>query len=594
MQTNRNNYLLKTFLFVFILPVIVSNAQGLQLNIHYSGQDSTLEIPSRFPNSKSILDFLNESKIKAYAEGKLAYSIDSLVKTDTLTYSAYVQTGNTYHWGTIKWGVKTQLLQKSGVSLRTVNQSVANPIELFDVYERLVAYYENNGYPFVTVNLDSVRFSRDSISGRLKIAPEELFSYDTIALHGDLKITKSYLAQYLGVIAGKPYQEKTFAGIPKLLKELPFAKVFKAPEVEFRNKKAIIHLYLNKKSANFFNGIVGVLPNSPQLERLNEGSNLLITGDVKLVLINSIRNGEKLNLSWNRLTPLTQRLKLGVSFPYLFKSSFGIDDQFDLLKQDTSFLNISNELGMLYSISSEKTIKVFWEHKSTSLLSAQELQQGEFLGNKSNSYGVSFTVEDLDYKYNPIKGFKINVKAQGGTRVLNGNDVEGKISIDLPNDQEQVMVTALLPKTSTLYRLELNADFYLPLFKVTTLKLSTKSAYIKNPYLFNNDLDRIGGFSLLRGFDEQSIFTSLYSVLTAEYRLILEQNSFFALFFDQAYTQKNTFLNHEDDFPFGIGASISFQTKPGIFTIMYAVGKQLDNPISFTSAKIHFGFVSLF
>ena len=38
----------------------------------------------------------------------------------------------------------------------------------------------------------------------------------------------------------------------------------------------------------------------------------------------------------------------------------------------------------------------------------------------------------------------------------------------------------------------------------------------------------------------------------------------------------------------------SFETKAGIFSLNYAVGKQLNNPIDFSSAKIHFGFLNQF
>ena len=48
------------------------------------------------------------------------------------------------------------------------------------------------------------------------------------------------------------------------------------------------------------------------------------------------------------------------------------------------------------------------------------------------------------------------------------------------------------------------------------------------------------------------------------------------------------------DRPFGFGSGMSFETKAGIFSITYALGKQFDNPIKFSSAKIHFGFVNFF
>jgi hypothetical protein len=48
------------------------------------------------------------------------------------------------------------------------------------------------------------------------------------------------------------------------------------------------------------------------------------------------------------------------------------------------------------------------------------------------------------------------------------------------------------------------------------------------------------------------------------------------------------------DTPFGFGAGISFETKAGIFSINYALGKQFNNPIELRSGKIHFGIVNYF
>lgn len=126
--------------------------------------------------------------------------------------------------------------------------------------------------------------------------------------------------------------------------------------------------------------------------------------------------------------------------------------------------------------------------------------------------------------------------------------------------------------------------------------LGNQSAYTFNENIFENELYRIGGLLVLRGFDEESIFTSAYAVNTFEYRILLEKNSYWYLFMDAAYYENNnvaaeTFIS---DTPLGFGTGISFQTNAGIFSINYALGKQFNNPIVFRAAKIHFGFVNYF
>jgi hemolysin activation/secretion protein len=119
------------------------------------------------------------------------------------------------------------------------------------------------------------------------------------------------------------------------------------------------------------------------------------------------------------------------------------------------------------------------------------------------------------------------------------------------------------------------------------------SVFIGNE-IFQNELFRLGGFQLLRGFDEQSIYASQYHVGTLEYHYLLSQNSFFYLFIDGSYVQNEIAIPVLNDFPYGIGAGVNFETKAGIFALSYAVGAQQNNPIEFRAAKIHFGYVNYF
>jgi len=48
------------------------------------------------------------------------------------------------------------------------------------------------------------------------------------------------------------------------------------------------------------------------------------------------------------------------------------------------------------------------------------------------------------------------------------------------------------------------------------------------------------------------------------------------------------------DHPFGFGAGFSFGTNIGIFSISYALGQQLNNPILMRNGKVHFGYIAYF
>jgi len=85
-------------------------------------------------------------------------------------------------------------------------------------------------------------------------------------------------------------------------------------------------------------------------------------------------------------------------------------------------------------------------------------------------------------------------------------------------------------------------------------------------------------------------------LLRNELRYQFERDGYAFLFFDGAWYENQSIdpLGATRDTPFGFGAGFTFGTKAGIFSISYALGKELGNPILLASNKIHFGFVSVF
>jgi hemolysin activation/secretion protein len=126
------------------------------------------------------------------------------------------------------------------------------------------------------------------------------------------------------------------------------------------------------------------------------------------------------------------------------------------------------------------------------------------------------------------------------------------------------------------------------------IDLGNKSAWIYSPDIFTNELFRIGGLKSLRGFDEESIYASSYSMGKVEWRYLVGENSFLFLFMNGAYYDNRSNKQYIHDTPYGFGTGINFDTKIGIMSLSYALGKQFDNPIYFRSAKVHFGIVNYF
>jgi hemolysin activation/secretion protein len=135
---------------------------------------------------------------------------------------------------------------------------------------------------------------------------------------------------------------------------------------------------------------------------------------------------------------------------------------------------------------------------------------------------------------------------------------------------------------------------YFKLTRVSTFKLGLNGGWFQSPDIFRNELFQIGGYKLLRGFDEESIYASSYAVGTSEYRYLLGQNSFLFAFIDFGWARSDSRNIKVNNTFLGTGIGMAFETKAGIFNISYAVGKRDDTKFNLRQAKIHLGYVNYF
>jgi hemolysin activation/secretion protein len=144
------------------------------------------------------------------------------------------------------------------------------------------------------------------------------------------------------------------------------------------------------------------------------------------------------------------------------------------------------------------------------------------------------------------------------------------------------------------YKLQGNFSYYLNFRKNWVLHSQINTAMLMNQNLFFNELFRIGGLKTLKGFDEQSIFANKYLIGNFELRYLFQQNSGFMIFWNGAWYENAALPQVRVDKPWGVGVGMNIETGAGVFSLYYALGKQLGNEFEFQRAKIHFGFVNFF
>lgn len=575
------NYLICSII-ALCFGITNSFSQKIELSILFN--DTILKPSKIITHNKyfeaGLLNFeLSKTITELNSKAYLTASIDSII-VDTTFYKAYLHLGKTYKWSYLKpINVDEEVLSKIGFRDKVFNNKPFNKNQLNSFIYRIINHYENNGFPFASLQLDSIKIEENTFHGNLVLNKHHRYVIDSVSIFGNATISKQYLQNYIRIKNGDSYNEALVKNITIRIKELPFVDEKQPFKVIFNETEAKIVLDLKKKLASRFNGILGVQPN-------NETGKLRLTGDVKLNLLNSFRKGEEIYFNWRSIQEKTQDLTSGISYPFLFNTPFGLDYNFKLYKKDTTFIDVFNKIGIRYILKGNNYFSVFYQNKSSSLLSTKGFSSltvlPDYADISSQLYGIGIHYAKLDYNLNPRKGFSIIAEGAVGKKDIKKNNALKESLYDG------------IKLNSSLYNGNAVIDFYVPLSKRNVIKLSSKNGFTINESLFDNELIRIGGLFTLRGFDEESIYTTFFSIGTFEYRYILEQNSFLYLFFDGAYYEKNNVKGYVSDRPFGFGTGMSFDTKAGIFSIGYALGQQFDNPILFRSAKIHFGFINYF
>lgn len=573
-----------TYLLVVILlanfPLAAQNIYNLKLmNTDSASVFKKISYKKQFSDKAFIEKEANKVYISLIDAGYISASVDSITK-DSLNYKAYISAGKKYKWVNLYYSKKDQaIVSKLGYNERFFAKRPFKFSELSKFMEKIITYYENNGYPFASAKLDSLQFENSNVAAKLSIEKNVFIKLDSLITEGTGKISQKFLLRYLGIKNGMPYNTEIFMGVSKKIKQLPFVTEKKSPIIQLTDKQNKLFLFLEKKNASQFDGIVGILP--------DDKGKTVFTGDLKIKLVSTIfKSGETVDIQWRRLQTQTQDLKANLIYPYIGGLPIGVDYNIKIYKKDTTFLDVNNAIGLNYYFNGLNYVKVFYKQRNANLISTAGLANitvlPEYADVITKAYGLGLFIEKFDYRFNPRKGFGVNIQGSVGSRQIKKNP---KV-----ND---VAYSTLALKTSQ-YQVEGTLVGYINLVKNHVVKLSSQFGSVFGNTIYKNELFRIGGLRTLRGFDEESIFASSYVIPTIEYRFLFEKNSNLFVFYEGAWYQNHSVNSKIDDTPMSVGAGINFETKAGIFNLSYAIGKQQGNGFDLRIGKIHAGLTALF
>jgi outer membrane protein assembly factor BamA len=574
-----------------------SAANNFILSVHYKDSVIASELPSikaAFADIQLLYEYANTLPKTLSTKGYPIASIDSSWQMgDTLHINLYL--GKKYNWIQLRTiGADKSILAKSGYTEKSFTNKPLNIAEIETLKEKLLSIYENEGYPFALIYLDSITIFENNISAALTVNKILLYKIDSIKNYGKLKLNSKFLQRYLNISNGSTYSYEKLRDVDRKLLELPFAEPVSVSSLNMLGSGAILNINVNTKKSSEASAIFGFLPDA------NNTGKFQLTGDVNLDLKNVFGAGEGLLLKYQSLQPKSPRLNLGYEKPYIFGSPFGVSFLFEFFKKDSSFLQVNAQGGLQLNLSKYQTGKIIVQWQSNNVLQGgidtnairQQKKLPDIIDVKSVNAGINYEYRNTNYKFNPIRGTEINLQILTGIKnIQKNNDI---LALKSPTYDYGNLYDSIKLKSYQL-KIKLSAAHYFQLSKSSTFKAAINAGIYNSPNIFRNEVFQIGGYKLLRGFDEESIYATQYGVLTAEYRYLNSLNSYIFGFIDAGSTKTRYQSINSNNFFTSAGVGIVLQTKAGLLNLSLALGKRDDVPFNLRQAsKIHFGYINYF
>lgn len=507
------------------------------------------------------------------SEGYLDAHIDSVsFYTDSVV--AYGKKGDLYRWVYLNICSETDLFNNNqGLGICKLQ---GKPIRIEDFTRAInssLSFFENNGYPFARITFSGTNIVENQVNVEVDVYEGPKFFFDTLYIKGELKVSNRFLQSYLGCKQGATFSEKNAMSIDERLSLLPFVSLIRPSQVEFIPGKARVYTYLNKRNANRFSGIIGFGPRS------NSSGGIMFTGNLNLKLINSLRNAETLSFQWNASGNLSQKLQVEANWPYLWGTNMAFDGYFSMIKRDTSFLTLNPIVSIGFHSSENAKFSLNYNLISSVKISeASDLALSSF---RTNMLGFSYDFSSKPLRKRFSKGMEFGAAIAAGQRVVLNNEEDNRSAF--------IEIQALANVSYSLYK-------SIVLMR-NGIRMAAKGvAYNENEIatLFDNELYRLGGSNMLRGFREESILTNQFVLMENELRFLFGKTFSIFSFFDFAVVSNHQSDEIPGDLLFGTGFGLSINTGGGALSVSSALGRGAGQPFILKNALIHVEYDSFF
>ena len=499
---------------------------------------SEIYYTKKHPQKKDILDEINRILQQVKKRGFFTARIDSISKADK-TFSAHINLGKRTNKiiiiNKLKPEERTKLYGASQSSESAIDSIKIKTNEFDEFTNQLLKKIDKLGKSFSEISYINPIMKNDTLIIELTISDSSNRKIDKVIVRGYNAFPEKFISNYFLINTKTVFSKQKLKNISTLTNRLDFIKENKAPEVLFKKDSTHLYLFFDKLGTSSFDGIVN-------FSSKENGKGLLLNGNLDLKLNNTFNSGEKFEIIWNKVSDEKTDFKINSYVPYLFNSKFSTTLEFNLYRQDSTFINTNFKLNTDYSINQRSHASVLYRSENSNYLL-------NTLSNEITSYSNYFI--GLGYQMKKLSTSNLYDFNNG----VNLNLIVGKRKTSLES------INQLKLHFSAFANLQINNRGY--------LNIRNESGLLTSKNYLLNELFRIGGANSIRGYNEQSIFTNGYSYSNIEFRYSLDRSSYLYSITDVgAYKESTTKKNKK---LIGIGAGYQFKINNNFVNIGYVI-----------------------
>jgi hypothetical protein len=423
--------------------------------------------------------------------------------------------------------------------------------EIPNLLQTLSDRMSNEGKSFSKTKLQHINIKNNTLYADLFIEQSKKRRIDSVIIKGYENFPKSYLKHFYKLHKNTVFNQKKLSEISKQTALLKFASELKPSEVLFSKDSTLLYIYLNKTKNNSFDGLVN-------FSSKENKKGISFSGYLDLSLNNMFNYGEEVAIHWKNTGEEKQFFKINIKAPYVLNTKVSTEASFSMYRHDSTFLSTTSAIRLLLPLNNKLTLGLSYDsEKSENLL--------EQLDNSIESFSNNFIGGQLNYQSLHKNLFNIEINASFGKRNAHAEN-------------------------NTQYKTNLTSSILLQLNHRLFLFLKNSSGHLSSKNYLQNELYRIGGTRSIRGFDEQSIFTSTYSFINSEFRLSTQEKSHLYTVFDFGFFKNQRKRKNI----FSVGLGYVFKTKRNLLDMSYVIGKHPENPLNTNNSKISIKILTFF